>query len=179
MDKGNLLFSTKLINADKSRETKKYLYTLYYLLIFLGFTLRASIEDWEDFTFPVSPGTVIFFLSMTGIGILLLHQYSSQMEDLGKINFFEKGFELDTGIKNRFISFAEISNIKIERGSTYHYEYKSDNKLVEINNWLFFDKDGIAEKHEFIIDSAEGNTNFEKMLIALRQKRVQHVFLSI
>jgi hypothetical protein len=119
----------------------------------------------------------LLLIVVTIAGIIYFH--SIQFEEKGEIRFSDKGIQVFNQSHNFLIKFEEIENLKIERGATYHYEYKRDNYLHKANNWVSFMHDEKPHKYEFIIDSSQKNEEFEQLIIELRKSRVRCEYLSI
>lgn len=183
--KSEKLFDTKLIDSTNYRKLKGIRYSLYVLLMIIAafliepqtlFKRHMSLQERMSLDFWLIIGVLLAVGAIAGI----IYFYSIQFEEKGRLRIFTNGIEISKQqISDLSVDYQEMEGLKIERGATYHYEYQRDNYLHKANNWVSFEHKGKRHKHEFIIDSAVKNKEFEDMVTVLRRNRIQCEYLSI
>ena len=170
-----LLFETKIIDSNIFRKLQPLRYCIYFVLIFIAFLLVRSTrryhypyrsrEVYPNLANMLNLNENIIFIVFLALGILAvaLHFYSKKYKHLGNLLIMDNEFIFKRNKSIEVFKFKDLSDIKITRGATFHYEYKDDNYLVKFDNWLSFQNNG-EFKIEFLIDSVDKNEEFEKMM---------------
>ena len=182
--KSQTLFTTDIIDNSRFRKLKPHRYALYFTVILIAgigiqprtmTNVHPSVLDRLDVPYPY----YFIILVLFGLTALIFHWYSRQYVYLGKLIL--KSDKIQIGIDStwKIIDFADISDLEIRRGATYHYQYKEDNYLTKCNNWISFSHKDEEVKHEFLIDSTALNTEFEEMIRYLQGRSLNLKYLSI
>ena len=73
--------------------------------------------------------------------------------------------------------YSEISNFKINRGSTFHKT--GEDYIQKFNNWVRFDLHDEQHEYEFLMESMAHNESFEMMINRLRRNKKGLKYYSI
>ncbi len=179
-----ILFEATLIDSTNYKKLKWIRYSFYFVLLFIGgllveprtqFQRNMSLQERLNLDF----GNIVGLFLIIGTIAIIVYFYSIKFEEKGRISFFRNNIQIKDQFDTFLLKFNEIEDVLIKRGSTYHYEYQRDNYLFKANNWISFKYDKSIYKYEFIIDSAEKNKEFERLIRELRTERINFKYLSI
>ncbi|MEM1326941.1 MAG: hypothetical protein AAGI23_13350, partial [Bacteroidota bacterium] len=178
------LFQTRLINGSRYRKLKKVRYGFYFGLLAIGTiitspatypTQHPSLAETMGWNF----GLIIALLIFIGLIAGLLYLFSIQHEDKGSLTITRTSITFEEENGKMQYNFADIKNLEVRRGATYHLQYQKRSYLHKANNWITFDYGGMQIQREFIINSIEQHTAFEQMIATLMAYRVKVMYLSI
>ena len=161
---------------------------MYFALIILYFLIVKARHKWtgkpvQDITFAkllgINPKLVLVAIIILGISAIVLHWYSKRYKILGEIKIDCDAIIIEQNNIVQTFLMRDISNLLIDRGSTWKYDYRTDNYLVETDNWVKFDVNGRHFEIEFCLTTAEENKDFENMIVMFNQNRINHRYLTI
>ena len=182
-----MLFIFTIIDGKNFRKIQPFRYGLYYILIALFFIINQPKEryrnpkDYNSFAQLLGINTMLIWMLIVIIGLLtlLLHLYSKNYRHWGKIEISNSHIKIIQDSENRIFNLKNISDLVIERGSTWHYNYKEDNYLIEIDNWIKFTVNNENIEIEFAIMTMQENSNFEELIASLNNNRIDFKYFSI
>lgn len=180
----SFIFESSIISSAKYLSLKRVRYILYSIILILIWSIirpRTMYKEYDSLA-EIMGWDISFIFGLICVSIVVafgLYYYSIQYPIFGNLCFSEKMIIINIGDEHHCYPYGEIEDLKIERGATYHYEYKKDNYLFEADNWISFLYHGKVHKCEFIIDSAKKNKQFEQLVHQLRTWKQKFVYKSI
>jgi len=178
------IFKASIVSAARYRRLRKYRYGLYMTLLFYVsaiITPPTRTGKTANFiqTFNVDLEWYFSILAVLVVITFALYYYSTRHEILGELKVYLSTLQITKNGEVEFYPFKDLRNIVIERGSTYHYEYRERNYIIKTDNWIHFIHNGQQRKIEFKLDSIWHNQQFEEMISNLGGKGFQLEYLSI
>lgn len=183
-EQNDLLFKAEIISSQRYRKFKNIRYTIYFILLFIAslfISPQTATSIHPSFIERVALNYILIYSILIGIALLAvaLYIYSKNYKIIGELDIYtDKLMLIEDGIKTAYV-IKELDKIEIKRGSTYHYEYQSDNYLHDANNWLIFEHNSIKKEIEFKIDSSQHNKYFENMISTLANQKAPILYSSI
>lgn len=123
-----------------------------------------------------------FFLMTSLIVILIavgLYLFSTRHEEIGELTLSTNQIQIKVDDTLQTYSISNVTDLKIERGATFHYAYKERNYLQRADNWISFVASGQVHQYEFLLESIEQNRQFEILVQKLRKGRFPVFYASI
>lgn len=180
----NTIFEASIVSAARYRRLRKYRYGLYMTLLFyisamLNPPTRTGKTTNFIQAFNVDLRWYFFILVILVVITLALYYYSTRHEILGELKIYPSTLQVVQNGEIEFYPFKELQKVTIERGSTYHYEYRERNYIINTDNWIHFTYNGQERKVEFQLNSFWHNQQFEEMIATLSSRKMQLEYLSI
>lgn len=183
-NQNNLLFKAEIISSQRYRKLKKIRYTIYFILLFIAslfISPQTATSIYPSFIDRMALNYTLIFSILIGIALLavVLYIYSKSYKIIGELEIYLDSISVIEEGKKTAYMMNELDKIAIKRGSTFHYEYQSDNYLHDANNWLLFEHNSLKKQIEFKIDSSQHNKDFENMISTLVNQQLPIIYSSI